>query len=62
LHGGDALRRREAGEGIHYEGRKAKKTPPISPQPSVETRVKAKSNLSTIFGFRSSHSFSEFAY
>src|SRR5262245_57090034 len=35
---------------------KAKKTPPISPQPSVERSVKARSNLSIILNLRSSNS------
>src|SRR5262245_29468459 len=40
---------------------KAKKTPPINPQPSAEKSVKAKSNLSIILGLLSSPSFSAFA-
>src|SRR5262249_23689201 len=41
LHGGDALRRREAGKGIHYEGRKSEEDP--GHQPAAERREKGQS-------------------
>jgi hypothetical protein len=46
LHGGDAMRRREASEGIHYEGRKSEEDP--SYQPAAERREKSQSEEQSI--------------